>query len=117
VAKDKTTPSDLEREIKKAKRIAYELERDAWLSGTKPLVSNMPISTGKVVLTPLKKRKPQRAPQADPAKRVIAKLYPNGVPDADTTETVKGKIATELEAEGVKPPYPSWKTVNRALGR
>ena len=65
-------------------------------------------------------KKRRRAPQRERAKRALLKVYPDGVPDDEPTETVRGKINTELASEGKKHDQlgdVSWDVVNEVLGR
>jgi hypothetical protein len=53
-------------------------------------------------------------------RKTLPKLYPDGeVPDDVPTETVRGRVAKELETDSNNRGLaaPSWDTVNRALGR
>jgi hypothetical protein len=78
-----------------------------------------PVSGGSAMRANRSARKKQKEPQVDHARRVLRKRYPpKGRPPADIlTETLKQQVKIDLEAEGYKPPYPSWASVARAAGR
>ena len=65
--------------------------------------------------------KTRKSPQVDRIVRALPELFPNGVSDEILTADVRKKAGDYLEHENKNKKlglaYPSWDSVNRALGR
>ena len=61
--------------------------------------------------TPPTAANPVRGRQGQAVRRLLSKLYPDGVPDRVATETVRQQVIIELGRD------VSWHTVHRVLGR
>jgi hypothetical protein len=96
--------------VRRALRIAYEVDRWQWLSGNKPLP---PMSPGVVPA----KSAGRKASQSDRVKRVLPELYPNGTAGISPS-VIQRCVAKALKTESKKLGLrdPSLGAVRSALG-